>query len=207
MSDHQQGPGWWLASDGKWYPPQGPGVPQQQGYQPFAQPPRPQKMSGWLMAVIIGLPILFGLVVLGTIVAIVSEDESGDDTTSDVVEGDRPQPAEGSDQAVTGTSPTQPAAEGEADEVDDVRIADCRTGDFSFMTAVLDVTNNSSDRSEYIISVAFENRAGTQQFGTGVALVNNLANGQTTRVEASSLQEAPAGPFRCVIASVQRFAF
>jgi hypothetical protein len=22
MSDHQQGPGWWLASDGRWYPPQ-----------------------------------------------------------------------------------------------------------------------------------------------------------------------------------------
>lgn len=24
MSDHQQGPGWWLASDGKWYPPSAP---------------------------------------------------------------------------------------------------------------------------------------------------------------------------------------
>ncbi len=26
MSDTSQGPGWWLASDGKWYPPQGPTV-------------------------------------------------------------------------------------------------------------------------------------------------------------------------------------
>lgn len=22
MSDHQAGPGWWLASDGRWYPPE-----------------------------------------------------------------------------------------------------------------------------------------------------------------------------------------
>lgn len=27
MSDYSQGPGWWQASDGKWYPPQG-GAPQ-----------------------------------------------------------------------------------------------------------------------------------------------------------------------------------
>ena len=27
MSDAQQGPGWWLASDGKWYPPQGEQLP------------------------------------------------------------------------------------------------------------------------------------------------------------------------------------
>ena len=27
MSDVQQGPGWWLASDGKWYPPQGDQLP------------------------------------------------------------------------------------------------------------------------------------------------------------------------------------
>ena len=27
MSDFSQGPGWWLASDGKWYPPQGEAAP------------------------------------------------------------------------------------------------------------------------------------------------------------------------------------
>ena len=27
MSDTQQGPGWWMASDGKWYPPQGEQLP------------------------------------------------------------------------------------------------------------------------------------------------------------------------------------
>jgi len=28
MSDHQSGPGWWLASDGRWYPPEShPSVP------------------------------------------------------------------------------------------------------------------------------------------------------------------------------------
>lgn len=41
MSDVSQGPGWWQASDGKWYPPQqqpGP-APQQQAPQGFAGPP------------------------------------------------------------------------------------------------------------------------------------------------------------------------
>lgn len=47
MSDTPQGPGWWIASDGKWYPPQDdPGVPAQPpppsaGQQPAPGPPGP----------------------------------------------------------------------------------------------------------------------------------------------------------------------
>lgn len=44
MSDFQQGPGWWYASDGKWYPP----PPTQPAYQQaplWRQPdPRPPRM-------------------------------------------------------------------------------------------------------------------------------------------------------------------
>jgi hypothetical protein len=36
MSDVSQGPGWWLAADGKWYPPE-----QQPNYQPPTPPPPP----------------------------------------------------------------------------------------------------------------------------------------------------------------------
>jgi len=39
VSDHQQGPGWWLASDGKWYPPPGWQPPQQHVYTPAPQQP------------------------------------------------------------------------------------------------------------------------------------------------------------------------
>jgi len=38
VSDHQQGPGWWLASDGKWYPPPG-WTPQHHVYTPAPQQP------------------------------------------------------------------------------------------------------------------------------------------------------------------------
>lgn len=40
MSDTSQGPGWWIASDGKWYPPESaqPAAPQP----PAPQPPAPQ---------------------------------------------------------------------------------------------------------------------------------------------------------------------
>lgn len=47
MSDTPQGPGWWQASDGKWYPPQA----------GAAAPPPPQKKGGCLK---VGL-ILFGI--------------------------------------------------------------------------------------------------------------------------------------------------
>lgn len=53
MSDAPQGPGWWLASDGKWYPPQVDGPPpppsptQASAPQPFIGPPAVQP-PGWV---------------------------------------------------------------------------------------------------------------------------------------------------------------
>jgi hypothetical protein len=38
MSDQSQGEGWWLASDGKWYPPSRPDAPALPTTQPFAEP-------------------------------------------------------------------------------------------------------------------------------------------------------------------------
>lgn len=39
MSDVSQGPGWWQAADGKWYPPAAPQPPQPPSYQPPLAPP------------------------------------------------------------------------------------------------------------------------------------------------------------------------
>jgi uncharacterized membrane protein YhaH (DUF805 family) len=39
MSDRSEGPGWWLASDGKWYPPQAPAPPGQQPHIAVADSP------------------------------------------------------------------------------------------------------------------------------------------------------------------------
>jgi hypothetical protein len=48
MSDQQQGPGWWLASDGRWYPPeQAPGaVPGDPGLASSAEPAPPSDPGG-----------------------------------------------------------------------------------------------------------------------------------------------------------------
>ena len=66
MSMQPQGPGWWRASDGRWYPPQPrPAYPPQ----PFgAGPPVPQKKSGGhgvLIAVLIVVAVVLGVGVLG----------------------------------------------------------------------------------------------------------------------------------------------
>ena len=93
-----------------------------------------------------------------------------------------------------------------AEQVDDVEVSACRVGFFDFMEAVLEVTNNSSDPSTYFINVTFESPDGSRQFGTGAAFVSLLRNGQTTTVDASSIEAAPAGPFECRVAEVDRSA-
>lgn len=62
MSDFQQGPGWWYASDGKWYPPPAPMQPPV--YRQWQQPQRQRvpteriargMMIGWAVGASIGL--------------------------------------------------------------------------------------------------------------------------------------------------------
>jgi hypothetical protein len=88
VSDYQQGPDWWIASDGKWYPPQQPATapPPQPGYGAFPPPhqPAPTASSGG-KTILIVVGALFGLAVLGIAGLIVlgavlgGDDESGDD--------------------------------------------------------------------------------------------------------------------------------
>ena len=62
MSDVSQGPGWWIASDGKWYPPQTPPAAS------FGTPIVPKKRRGRLYAVI-GVLVVLGIVgVVGAVV-------------------------------------------------------------------------------------------------------------------------------------------
>ncbi len=76
MSDSQQDPSWWKASDGKWYPPQSatppppsaspPSIPPPPQAQPFAAP-QPFTASGGG-----GLPSVNGLAVASMVLGIVS---------------------------------------------------------------------------------------------------------------------------------------
>lgn len=56
MSDTQQAPGWWLASDGKWYPPQTPAPP-------YAPAPK-KRGRGCLIAVLAAVVVLILLIVV-----------------------------------------------------------------------------------------------------------------------------------------------
>ena len=75
MSDTQQGPGWWLASDGKWYPPQSaPPPPMPPQYTPYPQFQGPQtsgKSTAVLVLGIVSLALMCGYGV-GLIPAIIA---------------------------------------------------------------------------------------------------------------------------------------
>ena len=187
MSDAPQGPGWWQASDGKFYPPQPPTSPPPPppsqipaGYPVQASPQ--QGMSGCLKAALIvgGLLLVLGL---GSCIALaLAADEVAeniDDAVDDIEEDD-------------------------AREARDVGEPDCRVGESGFMEAELTVTNNSSERSNYIIDVTFESPDGTQ-LETAVLFVNDLEPDQSTTDTASSLTEA-SGEFTCRVVDLERFS-
>lgn len=177
MSDQQQGPGWWQASDGKWYPPET-ASPQQ-----FTPTVAPAKSSG--KGCLIALAVVGALAVLGVIglvLAALAADEA-------VEQIDREIEREG------------------REEAEDVELTGCSVGDFQALEATVRVTNNSSERSNYLVDVAFNNDANGNQIDTGFATVNGLRPGQATEVEALAVENAPRGvEFSCEIVSVERYA-
>lgn len=90
------------------------------------------------------------------------------------------------------TDPSAPAASGidngigTADASADVTDAVLGPVDaIGFRAVTLTVTNNSSERSNYLIDLSIESPDGTTQYDTSAAFVNNLEPGQT-RVTQSS---------------------
>lgn len=190
MSDSAQGPGWWQASDGKWYPPQqaaaapppppaGYGPPPQQMGPPMAYgPPPKQGMNGCLKAFLIVLALSFVLGIAAVVVAVAFVDDAVDDFAEDF-------------------------AEGSADEQDDIDEVECGEDDFGNLHATVRVTNDSSERSNYIIEVAFVD--GNTQLETSVAFINAVEPGQRAEGDASTATDAPSD-FECRAVGVQRFS-
>jgi len=148
-----------------------------------------------MRAVTIGRALgLVALVSVGLGCAAEGDDAATDETTEapapDAAEASAPAPA--------------PGVSGEADEIDDVRMAEC-AADTVGMVARLDVINDSSKRSSYSIDVVFEGADGAQ-LATGFSFVNNLEPGQTTQTEAHSLTSADGREFTCRLVSVDRMA-
>src|SRR5438128_11676071 len=71
MSDVSQGPGWWQASDGKWYPPQAtPGPATAPPPQPVpGQAPAPKKRGRGCLYSVVGLIALIVIIVVIAAVA------------------------------------------------------------------------------------------------------------------------------------------
>jgi hypothetical protein len=98
----------------------------------------------------------------------------------------------------TGTSGGHPAMK-------DVTVATCSADEAGDYSASLSVKNNSSGRSDYLISVAFESSDGKTQLDTTAALVNSLESGQSTTKDATSFKTA-SGAFTCRVTDVSRLA-
>jgi hypothetical protein len=105
MSDQQQGPGWWLASDGRWYPPEQapgamPGAPDPAPPAPDAPPaPGPPSPSRTRLAVA-GAVVVVALVAVALL--LFGGDDDGDDdaastttTTAAEAPDDEPDPTDG----------------------------------------------------------------------------------------------------------------
>ena len=97
------------------------------------------------------------------------------------------------------------AIQGSPDELDDVEVAQCRTDESGLMRATLRITNDSPERSSYVIEVEFESTDGNEQLDTGLAS-RRLDPGQSTETEAHSAGQAPAEEFECRVTLVNRFS-
>jgi hypothetical protein len=85
MSDHSLGPGWWYASDGKWYPPE----THPDHRQPPPAPPRrsPKGLGGIIALAVASVLLVGGMAVF--LVATQDGTEQGDVTFDDDVDDDR----------------------------------------------------------------------------------------------------------------------
>jgi hypothetical protein len=92
-----------------------------------------------------------------------------------------------------------------AAEADDVAATRCRTDAGEPLAAEVEVTNDSSERSNYTIDVAFES-AGGDQIETGFGFVSALEPGQSRVVEIQTLTASPGPLVTCRVTDVERFS-
>ncbi|MEU4356076.1 FxLYD domain-containing protein [Streptomyces virginiae] len=87
----------------------------------------------------------------------------------------------------------------------DVEITDCEVDSATkWAKADLTITNRSSKKSNYMISVEFVNKAGTR-VGEAIAATNNLAPGQAAEETAQGLDQI-TDKITCKVTKVTRYA-
>lgn len=174
MSDQSGGPGWWQASDGKWYPPQ-PSAPPPPPGEAVAAPPTKKGMPGCLKWVLIAFGVALVLGVGCTALIGGAANEASKDIE-----------------------------EQKEDALDDAELVACETDEAGFMAATVRITNDSSERSNYDVTVSYTSPDGSEQYATGDAYAQALEPGQSRTEDAQSLEEPP-GAFECEIKDVFRF--
>ena len=89
----------------------------------------------------------------------------------------------------------------------DVSISGCSyDASTQFATATLSILNHSSQRSNYLIEVSFENSKGVQLGSNAAGGGDNVDAGQKSLVQAVDSLTAPPDALKCVLKSVNRFA-
>lgn len=85
----------------------------------------------------------------------------------------------------------------------DVEVTTCEPGEFGLAKVRVRITNHSSKRSNYMLSVNLEDDAGTK-VGEAFGASNNIEPGQSADEE---LPATASGTFtRCVVKNVERYA-
>lgn len=185
------GAGWQRAADGLWYQPQaGPGM-QAPGMQ-YMQPPK-KKSHGCLIAaaVVVGLFLL-----IGVIAAIAGSNSDTDTAGSGGAGSSSDNSADGGAESDFSTNDENPPAA----DIDDITC----TEEFGLITGVVNVTNNSSGTSNYIITIGVEQDG--VKIGEGFGSLDNVDPGQTARVEIVATGDTQGQPFQCAVDEVERFA-
>ncbi|WP_331747544.1 FxLYD domain-containing protein (plasmid) [Streptomyces sp. NBC_00853] len=179
------------------FPPPGQQAPPGYGY----PPPQPKKTP---VGKVLGFGCL-GIVGLVLIIGIAGSLGRGNDDTAEKASGP-PQTTASSKaaEAPTVKAPAwQPASPAGAEA--DVKITGCEVNSATkWAKAHLTITNGSSKRSNYMISVEFVNKAGTRM-GDAIAASNNLAPGQAAEETAQGLDQI-TGEIMCKVTKVTRYA-
>lgn len=105
MSDTSQGPGWWVASDGKWYPPQqATGTQEPAAPEPAGDPSTPW----WKAPVPLWLVVVIAVLALGTggVMGAGDDEETASATTTTLTEGEE---ASTTSTTLRSTTTAQPA--------------------------------------------------------------------------------------------------
>jgi hypothetical protein len=88
----------------------------------------------------------------------------------------------------------------------DAKIIKCAVDNLGDLDAVVKITNHSSKRSDYSVTVEYDSKSGKNQLDTGDVFVQHLRPGQSTTQHATSMGTAPKKGFTCQLSEVERTA-